>query len=396
MTRPLHIGLIAQGGANWMGGAEYIRNLTHAVGQLDGTDGWAARTSLIYGEKQRADWEDAEAPSKIFIPRRPREWPLLWRFIPRGNKHFQNPVERAKCDFIYPLSYDNLYNVDVKFPLGFEKRSFQWAGWIPDFQHRHLPDWFPAKELARRERGIAALVAEAPIVVLSSQTAAEDFSRFFSEAQPKARVLTFATHPNPSWYSDDCGEDLRWLPPRFFLVSNQFWKHKNHLLVFEALRILSGRGLDPVVVCTGQVQDFRDPDYANVILQSIHRYGLSGQILLLGLVPRRTQIEMMRRCLAVIQPSLFEGWSTVVEDARVLGKPAFLSDLAVHREQNPPGSEFFDAKSPEALADLLARAWDSFAPGPNSALEAAARERATERAVDFGRTFLEIAAQACG
>jgi hypothetical protein len=114
-------------------------------------------------------------------------------------------------------------------------------------------------------------------------------------------------------------------------------------------------------------------------------------VIILGLVPRRAQIEMMRRSLAVVQPSLFEGWSTVVEDARVLGKPLLLSDIPVHREQNPPQAQFFPPDSVEKLADLLAGAWESYAPGPNHDLEAAAHQAAQARIVEVGRRFLQLA-----
>ncbi len=207
-------------------------------------------------------------------------------------------------------------------------------------------------------------------------------------------MLTFATFPRADWYDDAaCTEDLGWLPERFFVVSNQFWKHKNHLAVFEALRILRARGLRPVVVCTGQLHDFRDPDYANTILQTVHHSGISSQVLLLGLVARRTQIELMRRCLAVVQPSLFEGWSTVVEDARVLGKACILSDLAVHREQGPPGAKFFPRDSADALAEHMAEAWETLPPGPDRAVESAARQCAEARIAEVGRAFLAIASK---
>jgi glycosyltransferase involved in cell wall biosynthesis len=99
------------------------------------------------------------------------------------------------------------------------------------------------------------------------------------------------------------------LPDRFFLISNQFWTHKNHLVVFEALKILRERSVFPVVVCTGSLYDFRQPDYSNTILQAIHKLGVARQVNLLGLIPRPDQIQLLRRSLAVIQPSLFEGWN---------------------------------------------------------------------------------------
>ncbi len=372
-----------------MGGTEYIRNLLRAVDAARKAESAEIQTSLIVGEKQRAEWKETTADAMIIVNRRRKPMPVIGRFLSASNQHFHRAVSDAGCDFVYPLTYDNEYNVEVKLPLG--RAKYQWAAWIPDFQHRHLPQLFAEKEIAKRDRGIEALVREAPKIVLSSKTAAEDLRRFYPEASTRAEVLTFATFPQADWYRESINEDLGWLPERFFLVSNQFWKHKNHLVVFQALRILRDRGIRPVVVCTGQIQDFRDPDYANLILQSIHRFGIASQVLLLGLVARRSQIEMMRRCVAVIQPSLFEGWSTVVEDARVLGKTSLLSDIPVHREQNPPGAQFFDPHSAEALASVVAEAWDSGKGGRDPDNEVNAREKAEARIAEVGRVFLEIA-----
>ncbi|MFM8004242.1 MAG: glycosyltransferase, partial [Dolichospermum sp.] len=114
----------------------------------------------------------------------------------------------------------------------------------------------------------------------------------------------------------------------------------------------------PVIVCTGHIYDHRKPDYIDIILQAIHTYGLANQVYLLGLIPRIDQIQLMRHSLAVIQPSLFEGWSTVVEDARCLGKKMILSDFPVHLEQDPPGSVFFERNSPQELANLIGEWWE--------------------------------------
>jgi hypothetical protein len=99
----------------------------------------------------------------------------------------------------------------------------------------------------------------------------------------------------------------------------------------------------------------------------------------------------MRRSLAVIQPSLFEGWSTVVEDARVLGKPTILSDISVHLEQNPPNSLFFEQHSPQHLAKLLADGWTQLPPGPDLEQEATARAKNIQEVQSFGQKFLNIA-----
>jgi glycosyltransferase involved in cell wall biosynthesis len=58
---------------------------------------------------------------------------------------------------------------------------------------------------------------------------------------------------------------------------------------------------------------------------------------------------------ALINPSLFEGWSTTVEEARALGVPLILSDLAIHREQVGEIAHFFDRWSADSLAETLTK-----------------------------------------
>ncbi len=175
MSRPRHIGLIAQGGAGWAGGAEYVKNLLRAVAAADGD---TRETSLVCSAASVPEWQAQLDPAqRIVAVSKPAPRSLLTR-LRAPNRHFTRAVQAAGIEFLYPLTYDNQYNVGVSFPLSDRLGGARWAGWIPDFQHRHLPQLFSAKEIARRERGIAQLVREAPRVVLSSASATEDFGRF--------------------------------------------------------------------------------------------------------------------------------------------------------------------------------------------------------------------------
>ena len=55
---------------------------------------------------------------------------------------------------------------------------------------------------------------------------------------------------------------------------------------------------------------------------------------------------------AVINPSLFEGWSSTVEECKSVGKNMILSDLDVHKEQYP-NAVFFKRDSIESLKEVL-------------------------------------------
>jgi glycosyltransferase involved in cell wall biosynthesis len=364
------IALVAIGGTGWMGGASYIRNLAAAIHAADPHQ----PVRYLVGEPLAADWTGVE-PRTVVATRSG-----FFRRLAGGTRLL---AEAARDAFVYPLTYDNDYNLAAGWPLTQALGHTRWAGWIPDFQHRYLPELFPSEEIQRRDTCIGRLAEEAPRVVLSSESAAEDFRRFYPAHADKATVWRFSVPPL------EIDDDSDATPPRFLLVCNQFWAHKNHLVIFQALRLLRDRGVRPLILCTGQLDDYRDRTYADKIRAALD--GLGDQVTLLGLVPRARQLSLLRRALAVIQPSRFEGWSTVVEDCRALGRPMLLSDLPVHREQNPPGAHYFPPESAEALAELMDHAWKNFAPGPDEVAEEIARAQAQTRLVLAGRRFLELA-----
>src|SRR5207247_5452966 len=91
------------------------------------------------------------------------------------------------------------------------------------------------------------------------------------------------------------------------------------------------RGRMVHIVCTGSGFDFRRRDYFGQVKNYVDDHALGEQVHFTGLLPRAEQIAILRRSLAVLQPSRFEGWSTVIEDAKSLGKPCVARDLPGHR-----------------------------------------------------------------
>lgn len=393
VTAPLHIGLIMQGGAGWMGGAEYIKNLAQALHSVSAAGPEPFRVSLISGHPLDPSMRSELTGIEKVIDLPPRRRGLLSRITGAGSRALRVAVDGPGINFLYPFTYDNQHNLGVSFPLRSAVGAARWAGWIPDFQHRHLPQLFAQAEITKRDSGIAALAQDAGMIVFSSEATAADYRRFCPTGRARPEVLRFCTAPAAEWFAGDplAVQAQYHLPDRFFLISNQLWQHKNHLLVFEALALLAARGVRPHVVCTGQLADFRDKNFVNTVLRRLHECGVAAQVALLGLIPRGEQIQLMRRSIAVLQPSLCEGWSTVVEDARALGKRVVLSDLEVHQEQNPPGARFFARNDPESLAEALAAVWETAQPGPDAIAEGAARSRAADAQLTFGRRFLEIA-----
>ena len=228
--------------------------------------------------------------------------------------------------------------------------------WIPDFQHRYLPRMFSRLGYWKRELGFRAQMAAAGrCIMLSSEDSRHSCERLYPGTVGRTSVVHFSVPPGPPvsaaearTLADDYG-----LPEHFFFMPNQFSQHKNHLLVLQALVLLRERGCRVVVAASGKQMDARNPAYFGQVRSEIARLGLQQEFRLLGLIPYPHLAALMRASVALLNPSLFEGWSTTVEEARSSGTPMLLSDLPVHREQAGDRARFFDRWSAASLADTL-------------------------------------------
>ena len=153
----------------------------------------------------------------------------------------------------------------------------------------------------------------------------------------------------------------------------------------DALRAARGTGIQ--VVCTGDIRDYRQPGYYAQLAAAAE--GLGPAFRVLGLIPPPDAAALMRDCVAVINPSLFEGWSTTVEEAKSLGKRVLLSDIPVHREQAPGRGRYFDPHDPQDVARAMKEALDAHHPAEEVREAEAAAARLPERRRAFARAYLD-------
>jgi glycosyltransferase involved in cell wall biosynthesis len=236
-------------------------------------------------------------------------------------------------------------------------------------------------------------MAEADRVIVSNYCSYRDAARLYPQNRHKLSVLPFTMYLGRDWRSPDPRRVVRkyGLPAKFLLFPSQFWRHKNHATLFEAIQLLQERGIgDAVLVCTGFPHDPRYPDHAKVLQEFLTTNKLTTAVRVVGLLPRDDQVQLMRAAAAIVQPSLFEGWSALLEEARSLGKLVFASDIPMHREQFTEGIHLFPPTSAEVLADLFARHWPELPPGPNPGLETAAEALYRDRIREFARQFVAL------
>lgn len=262
--------------------------------------------------------------------------------------------------------------------------------WLPDFQHIHLPEMFSPEECAKRKDSFMRIAVNSTQILLLSESVKRDFESFAPPYAHKARVVRPASYISPTVYetSPKSVADAYHLPEKFIYVPNQFWKHKNHSRVFQAVRLLKGQGIEVIVVCSGNLIDYRHPNYFSELLQMASRLEIRNQIVFLGLIPREHVFALIRQSICVLNPSLFEGFGLAADEARSLGKQVLLSEIDAHREQSPPRAIFFNPRDHEELARKMAEVWREKPPGPDSELEAEARDSLPARMKAFGQAFI--------
>lgn len=287
------------------------------------------------------------------------------------------------------------HNIDVVIETA---RFFGWrlpypaVAWFPDFQHRRLPQLFSPMARWRRDIGFGVQIAAGRIIMLSSQSALDDCQAFYPDIAGKASVVRFATGPSAELLTADPFE-IRGqyeLPQSFFYLPNQFWRHKNHQVVIDALAILASRGLDVVVAASGSKDDPREPNYFESLERQVNARTLARNFRYLGMIPMPHVYALLRVCTAIINPSRFEGWSTTVEEAKSFGVPMILSDLKVHREQTSGTACYFETDDPLKLADHLA----AFAQNPYPISARGLRPNLDARVSTFASDFAQTVQRA--
>lgn len=265
-----------------------------------------------------------------------------------------------------------------------------WIGYAYDLQHKYFPELFREQERMERDRHFLQLAREAKAIITNSLFVKRDMERFFPDSKGKITPLPFSPMLRKDWLEDCSARLLRKfrLPERYFLISNQFWVHKDHMTAFRALRYL--KDLSGVcIVCTGRVSDYRVPEYAREIAEFIEKAELKERVLMLGHVKKREQIELMKAAVALIQPTLFEGGpgGGSVYDAIAIGTPVILSDIEVNREATCQNISWFEAGSSEDLARCMRDKLRGHIDRPSRDM---LEERSCARAAELGRTLAEV------
>jgi glycosyltransferase involved in cell wall biosynthesis len=352
MGKRIKVGIVYSYDENWIGGTYYYQNIIRSFSLLP--DERKPHVTILGNQASFNSIDELQYPyvsfyalpnnEKIIYKSRVKKIKQkLFSFLPQRRKNIPPP----DMDVLFHPS-------EIAAPFPVKKHLY----WIPDFQEVYLPQYFSAAYLHFRKQTQLELLTAEHHIIFSSFDALSDFKRLYPAATTNCYVVNFAVfHPDFSQVSLSLlREKYNISEPQYFYVPNQFWKHKNHITVLKAaLTVKNKYGNNFQLLFSGNESDFRNPEYINELKEYVIENGLNETVRFLGFIERAEQLCLMNHALAIIQPSLFEGWSTVVEDVKAMNQHIIVSDLNVHRDQLGVQAFYFNPNNENELADLLIR-----------------------------------------
>lgn len=360
------IAINTQGFVDWAGGTDFLFNVISALlatplsqqtefyvlipklAPQAWTKAWfkyieVYLTSKLRGQDQHAvrnhHIQSLEQRLKEFGPR------LNLISVRLDSRSQEQVIKDLKIDAVIPLMRVSTLNIECGV-----------VGYIYDFQHTQFPQFFSERDIARRNKLFRETLTSSKVVIVNAQAVANDIKKFFPETSAEIFALPFTPTPQPDWLNErkEILEKYK-TTGVYFIICNQFWEHKDHSTAFRAFAQIASKYSEVNLVCTGNPTDSRNPNYFQTLKNLLAELKIENRVKILGHIPKREQIELLKHASAVIQPTLFEGGpgGGAIFDAVALDVPALVSSIPVNQEINCGQVSFFPPQDFNALAQLM-------------------------------------------
>jgi glycosyltransferase involved in cell wall biosynthesis len=257
---------------------------------------------------------------------------------------FEKQLISRNCDLVYFLTPNF-------FAIALQKLNYITTLW--DLCHRDSPEFPEVRlfgEFHIREENYLACLASALLILTDSNQLSQLASNRYGIDQD--RFLTMPYAPSPLAIAKSEGIDLEILSsyglvPGYFLYPAQFWSHKNHIRILQALIILKNKfNWVPKVVFLG-----KDKGNLPYLLSYIEKEGLAEQVKITGFVPSSHVAIFYINAHAVVMPTYFGPTNLPPLEAWAFGKPLIYS--AHLSEQVGDAALLVDPDSEDELSDAM-------------------------------------------
>ena len=271
----------------------------------------------------------------------------IWGTYPRIETHtswrWRKAVKRSQVDAIWACC------------PSVPTRELPYAIHMWDIQHRRQP-FFPEVsvegEWPERERRLGTLIQRATFVFTGTEAGKEELRQYYGVEPCRIRLIPHPTPEIGSWTSEaeldkaSCAFRERWGAYLFYPA--QFWPHKNHVCLIDAIRELNERGRRYQLVLSGS-----DQGNAGYVLEYARKCGLASQVTSLGFVEQSTLPALYRGAHALVYPSFFGPENLPPLEAFEMQCPVVAGSVAGSECQLGDAAILVDPTKPIEFADAV-------------------------------------------
>jgi glycosyltransferase involved in cell wall biosynthesis len=308
----------------------------------------------------------------------------------RSRPHLRRSLEHNKIDLmLYPYPTEMSFEIGIPYVMA-----------VHDLQHRLQPE-FPEVsangEWGRREYLFRNGCRHATLLLADSEVGKEDILHFYGEYGVTPDMVKILPYLPACYLRVNVSASERFrvraaygLPEKYLFYPAQFWPHKNHARIIQAVGSLK-REYNfqiPIVLCGTYTGAVRERTFHEVMSLSA-QLGLKRDIRHLGYVPDEDMSALYAEAVALIMPTFFGPTNIPVLEAWALGCPVLTSDIRGIREQVGDAAVLADPRSVESIAEGIYRLWTD--EKLRATLTDAGYRRLSEYSPDdFRRRLIEI------
>lgn len=185
-------------------------------------------------------------------------------------------------------------------------------------------------------------------IITISENSKKDIETYIPSARGKTVSIPLASR----FEVPDAGSEPRATEhrPVILMVAN-LTPNKNCAVVVEAISMLRKKGRDVSFVHAGK-------DHLGLLQKCIEGNDAGSFVTSLGKVSDEELAQLYRTSLAVVVPSLYEGFGMPAVEAQAMGAPLICSDRGALPEAAGSGALYFDPVKPAMLAQKIEEVMD--------------------------------------
>jgi len=238
-----------------------------------------------------------------------------------------------------------------------------------DLQHRLQPDFEEVSACGqwnRREYLYRNGIRHATLILADSEVGKEDILNIYgsygiSEEDVKVSPCMPAPYLSPEVSAEERVRirNRYALPEHYFFYPAQFWPHKNHVRMVQALGLLKAeKRMEVHLVLAGTHNGTIRARVFREMMQEAHRLRVAEQVHYLGYVPNEAMSALYSGAVGLAMPTFFGPTNIPIVEAWLFGCPVLTSDIRGIRDQVGDAGLLVDPRSVEAIADGMQRLWD--------------------------------------